>query len=141
MCVALVVLLVAAVLLIPALARIVGAAVIILVVVGLALAIAEERRIETPSQYRGVWCETKWQTVHRRCKESDSGWQLTIDRYTVMTEETTCKPSAVRRGSGEHRVWLTCQSDSGDYKTQQRWRLGTNRTRLQIIDRFDEPPP
>ncbi len=57
MCVvALVVLLVAAVLLIPALARIIGAAVIILLVVGLALAIAADDRRPMPVPQVGAGC-------------------------------------------------------------------------------------
>jgi hypothetical protein len=102
---------------------------------------AEERRVETPAQYRGAWCATKWGTIYRRCKEFDRDWQLTIDRQTVMSEETVCEPLAVRKGDGEHRVRLTCRDDAnvGGYSQQERWRLGTNRTRLQILRRVDEP--
>jgi hypothetical protein len=141
MCTALVVIvLVIAVLAIPAVARIVGVVVLILLALG-AAALAEERRVETPPQYRGAWCATKWPTIYRRCKEFDHGWTLTIKRQSVMSEDTVCEPSAVRRGDGEHRVWLTCHVDvKGDRsETQERWRLGTNRTRLQILRRFDEP--
>jgi hypothetical protein len=131
--------LVAAVLIFPAFARIIGAAVLILLIATMAAAIAEERRVETSPQYRGAWCSTKWNTVYRRCKEFDDGWTLTINRQTVMSEDQVCELSAVRKGSGEHRVWLSCRSDAGDSKSQERWRLGTNRTRLQILYRMDEP--
>jgi hypothetical protein len=100
LCVALVLwlALVAAVLIFPAFARIIGAAVLILLIATMAAAIAEERRVETPPQYRGAWCSTKWNTVYRRCKEFDDGWTLTINRQTVMSEDQVCELSAVRRG-------------------------------------------
>jgi hypothetical protein len=119
---------VAAVLFVPALARLIGAAVLVAIVIAVA-ARAEERRADTPPQYRGAWCATKWGTIYRRCQERDRDVQFTIDRQTVTTEETTCTLSAVRRRGGEHRVWLERRDDNqGDHSEQERWRLGTNRT-------------
>jgi len=129
-------LLCAAVLLSRCLAQMVGAVVLILLMV--AAARAEERRAEIPLQYRSAWCATNWGTIYRRCQERDRGVQFTIDRQTVTSEDTVCKPSAVRKGNGEHKVWLTCRDDGGvgrSSEEQERWRLGSNGTRLQILRR------
>jgi hypothetical protein len=103
---------------------------------------AEERRVETPPQYRGAWCATKWTDIYRRCRESDRDLEFVIQRLAVGWEDWGCELSAVRKGNGEHRVWMTCRDAdrTGEAsETQERWRLGTNRTRLQIIRRADRP--
>jgi hypothetical protein len=93
-----------------------------------------------PSQYRGAWCTTTWQTIYRRCPEASTGWAFTISRDGTYVDDESCKVTALRKSShGEHRVWLECEktdpapSDSPTVGVE-RWRLGTNGTRLQILE-------
>jgi hypothetical protein len=101
----------------------------------LALLVATPAAAEPP-QYRGAWCNTKWQTIYRRCPEGSAKWSFTIRRNLVLTEDSACEITAFRKSSnGERRVWLKCQQADVEGYTSgvERWRIGTNGTRLQIL--------
>jgi len=103
-------------------------------------ATAGEREVEIPPQYRGAWCTTKWTDIYRRCRESDRGVEFIIERHGWSSEDWACKPLAARKGNGEHRMQLLCRDDGGVGKAEtreERWRLGTNGTRLMIIRRVE----
>jgi hypothetical protein len=95
-----------------------------------------------PPQYRGAWCSTAWQTIYRRCRDKNDeshSMAFMIDRDGVGSEDSFCKITAFRKSNnGEHRVALECQKvDPTDKdrvtRSVERWRLGTNGTRLQIL--------
>jgi hypothetical protein len=88
-----------------------------------------------PSQFHGRWCRSTWETIYRRCRERADEWQFTIDRTTLTTEESTCIPLAIRKKGDEYRVRLACRADSPDMPPLglERWRIGSNGTRLQVL--------
>ena len=100
----------------------------------------------TPPQYRGMWCSTAWQTIFRRCRDKkDEGRHIAfmITRDSVGWEDEVCEITAVRKNGGEHRVWLECRAvdpSPKDHVTRgvERWRLGTNGTRLQRLSPVEE---
>jgi hypothetical protein len=63
-----------------------------------------------------------------------------IGHYAVVSEDSTCATTAFRKTGSEHRVWLACRGDGGaeekSHEMQERWRLGTNGTRLQILEQI-----
>jgi hypothetical protein len=94
--------------------------------------------VEIPKQYRGDWCQTKWQTVYKRGLKDCSGAELEIRRTYWNTVESTCNVLSVRKSKyGGHRLLATCEADEGSRdmppRVEVRWWLGTNNTRLQII--------
>src|SRR5437763_5842169 len=97
------------------------AAVLILLLLASA---AHAEPVVIPPEFRGDWCKSTWETIHRRCREHDERdelkWQFTIDRDTVTFEEETCRPLAFRKGSGklkgEYIVRLACQGDQPEGK-------------------------
>ena len=99
---------------------------------------AEQRKplhaVEIPKQYRGAWCETRWQTIYERCSSAD----FKIKRTYWTTVESNCKVLSVRKSRyGGHRLLATCEGDEGSRdmptRVEVRWWLGTNNTRLQVI--------
>jgi hypothetical protein len=114
-------------------------AAIALALVAVTSAAAEPIALGTPPQYRGAWCNTTWQTIYRRCPEGSTKWSFTISRDGSYSEDSGCKITALRKSShGEHRVWLECRKiddvvEDRVTRTVERWRLGTNGTRLQIL--------
>jgi hypothetical protein len=106
-------------------------------------AIADPIASGTPPQYRGTWCDTTWQTIYRRChgkKDEDRNIAFMITRDSVGWEDLVCEIKAVRKSSnGEHRVSLECRKiddtiEDRVTRTVERWRLGTNGTRLQRLE-------
>jgi hypothetical protein len=93
--------------------------------------------VQVPPQFRGRWCRSTWETIYRRCREQADEWQFTIDRATLTTEESTCRPLAIRKTGGEYRVRLACKFDEGSQDmpplSLERWRIGSNGTRLQVL--------
>jgi hypothetical protein len=90
--------------------------------------------VEIPKQYRGAWCETKWQTIYKRCPGAD----FEVKRTYWTTVESTCNVLSVRKSKyGGHRLLAICEGDEGSRdmpnRVEVRWWLGTNNTRLQVI--------
>ena len=103
-------------------------------IAALFLATGTVHAAEIPKQYRGAWCETKWQTIYKRCPSAD----FEVKRTYWTTVESTCTPSAVRKSRyGGHRLLAICEGDEGSRdmpnRVEVRWWLGTNNTRLQVI--------
>jgi hypothetical protein len=102
-----------------------------------ALTTRAARGAEIPKQYRGEWCQTKWQTIFKRCKTGDA---LTVLRQVWGVDDEGCELVSIRKSKyGGHRLFGTCRrTDPGpgdhDYRTEQRWWLGSNGTRLQVIE-------
>jgi hypothetical protein len=40
-------------------------------IAALFLATVVAHAVEIPKQYRGEWCQTKWQTIYKRCPSGD----------------------------------------------------------------------
>jgi hypothetical protein len=102
------------------------------------------RGVDIPSQYRGVWCATRWTTIYRRCPEPDEEGTPIIDKRSFSWGETgECIPLAITARNGELRVRATCndieQGNKAYQTTQFRWRLGTRNQRLQILDYIIPP--
>jgi hypothetical protein len=92
--------------------------------------------VEIPKQYRGAWCETKWQTIYKRCPSAD----FEVERTFWTTVESTCTVLSVRKSKyGGHRLLATCEGDEGSRdmpsRVEVRWWLGTSNTRLQTIQK------
>jgi hypothetical protein len=107
-------------------------------IAALFLATGTAHAVEIPKQYRGDWCQTKWQTVYKRGLKDCSGAELEIRRTYWNTVESTCNVLSVRKSKyGGHRLLATCEADEGSRDMPprvevRRW-LGTNNTRLQVI--------
>ena len=104
------------------------------------LATGTVRAVEIPKQYRGDWCQTKWQTIYKRGLKDCSGAELEIRRTYWNTVESTCTLSAIRKSKyGGHRLLAICEGDEGSRdmpnRVEVRWWLGTNNTRLQTIQK------
>jgi hypothetical protein len=92
--------------------------------------------VEIPKQYRGAWCETKWQTVYKRCSAAD----FEVARTYWTTVESTCNVLSVSKSKyGGHRLIAKCEADEGSRdmpnRVEVRWWLGSNNTRLQTIQK------
>jgi hypothetical protein len=103
-------------------------------IAALFLATGTAHAVEIPKQYRGAWCETKWQTIYKRCPDAD----FEVKRTYWTTVESTCNVLSVRKSKyGGHRLLATCEADEGSRDmpnhVEVRWWLGTNNTRLQVI--------
>jgi hypothetical protein len=60
-------------------------------IAALFLSTGTARAVEIPKQYRGDWCQTKWQTIiYKRGLKDCSGAELEIRRTYWNTIETTC---------------------------------------------------
>jgi hypothetical protein len=107
----------------------------------LALFLATEaaHAVEIPKQYRGEWCSTQWETIYKRCPSGE----VIIDRTSWSVEDETCTYSAIRKSKyGGHRLFGICRrADPGpkdqDKRTEERWWLGSNNMRLQIIEKHE----
>jgi hypothetical protein len=100
----------------------------------------EAHAVEIPKQYRGAWCETKWQTIYKRCSDAD----FEVKRTYWTTVESTCNVLSVRKSKyGGHRLLAICEGDEGSRdmpnRVEVRWWLGTNNTRLQTIRGYEPP--
>jgi hypothetical protein len=100
------------------------------------LATGAAHAVEIPKQYRGAWCETKWRTIYKRCPSAD----FEIKQTYWTTVESTCTVSAIRKSKyGGHRLSAVCEADEGSRDmpnhAEVRWWLGTNNTRLQVIQK------
>jgi hypothetical protein len=108
-------------------------------IAALFLATGAAHAVEIPKQYRGVWCGTKWETIHERCPPSD--YAIEINRTNWTREQSTCTLSAIHKSKyGGHRLLGKCRpTDSEpsrmDDEVEEHWWLGSNNTRLQIIIR------
>jgi hypothetical protein len=109
------------------------------VAIALLLAIQPASAIEIPKQYRGEWCMTKWSTIYQRCKRGDfiillKGWSM---------EDNDCQLVSVQKSKyGGHRLQANCEKaddPNPKYRVEERWWLGSNGTRLQMIDKVDRP--
>jgi hypothetical protein len=102
-------------------------------IAALFLATGAARAAEIPKQYRGTWCYTEWRTIYERCSD-ETGIVFTKIKSTTWEN---CTLTAIGRSKyGGHRLLGTCGSRSKP--TEERWWLGSNNTRLQIIEKF--PP-
>jgi hypothetical protein len=100
----------------------------------------EAHAVEIPKQYRGAWCETKWQNIYKRCSDAD----FEVKRTYWTTVESTCNVLSVRKSKyGGHRLLAICEGDEGSRdmpnRVEVRWWLGTNNTRLQTIRGYEPP--
>jgi len=43
------------------------------------MALRPAQAADIPQQYRGHWCDTKWETILRRCADSDE-WTMVVDQ-------------------------------------------------------------
>jgi len=96
---------------------------------------AKPRAADIPQQYRGHWCETKWRTIYKRCTAGD----MIVERDGWGVEDEGCTFQSVRSDKryGGHRTVSVCQHvDSPDppRRSEERWWLGSNGTRLQILE-------
>jgi hypothetical protein len=102
-------------------------------VAALLLATGTAHAVEIPKQYRGEWCLTQWQTIYKRCPSGE----VIIDRTSWSSEDEACNCSAIRKSKyGGHILSGVCRDDGGAGKgkrTEERWWLGSNNTRLQMI--------
>src|SRR5262249_25338235 len=91
---------------------------------------------EIPKQYRGEWCATKWKTIYKRCR---SGNAFSVLRDAWGVDDESCTLTAIRKSRyGGHRLFGTCSRadptpEQKAYSTEERWWLGSNNTRLQVI--------
>jgi hypothetical protein len=95
---------------------------------------------EIPKQYRGTWCYTEWRTIYERCSD-ETGIVFSVITSTAWGDE--CTLTAISRSKyGGHKLLGTCRSANpapGSRKPmEERWWLGSNNTKLQIIMKF--PP-
>ena len=90
---------------------------------------------EIPKQYRGAWCDTQWRTIYKRCSNAD----FEVERTYWTTVDETCTLSAIRKSKyGGHKLSAVCHGDhltKEGKPTEARWWLGTNNTRLQVIEK------
>jgi hypothetical protein len=111
------------------------------------LATGTAHAAEISKQYRGTWCYTEWRTIYERCS-GETGIVFTEINSTTWGE---CTLTGISRSKyGGHKLLGTCTR--GVYPipenrgirhlrhkfTEERWWLGSNNTRLQIIEKF--PP-
>jgi hypothetical protein len=101
------------------------------------MALRPAQAADIPQQYRGHWCDTKWETILRRCTERDE-FTMIIGRDGYGIEDWECTFEIVRKDEryGGHRIWMMCRDDGGAGKgqrSQERWWLGSHGTRLQIL--------
>ena len=97
---------------------------------------------DIPQQYRGHWCETKWRTIYKRCTAGD----MIVERDGWGVEDEGCTFQSVRSDKryGGHRTVSVCQHvDSPDppRRSEERWWLGSNGTRLQILETTSQVEP
>jgi hypothetical protein len=89
-----------------------------------------------PKQYRGEWCATKWKTIYKRCR---SGNAFSVLRDAWGVDDESCTLTTIRKSRyGGHRLFGTCSRadptpEQKAYSTEERWWLGSNNTRLQVI--------
>src|SRR5262245_1399315 len=110
----------------------------LLSVAALFLATGTGHAVEIPKQYRGDWCQSKWQTIYQRGFKNCSGAELEIRRTHFNTVESTCTLSTIHKSKyGGHRLSAVCEADEGSRdmpnRVEVRWWRGTNSTRLQVI--------
>jgi hypothetical protein len=104
-------------------------------IAALFLATGAAHAVEIPKQYHGQWCATEWNTIYKRCPVGE----LIIDQTAWSSDDSDCHVHSVRKSKyGGHVLSGVCTEDSAVRKgtpTEERWVLGSNNTRLQIIGR------
>jgi hypothetical protein len=105
------------------------------------LATGTAHAAEIPKQYRGLWCQTKWNTIWKRCPDGE----LEIARRGWGMEDEDCALTAIRKSKyGGHILFGKCRGpddpEGGTHPTEERWWLGSNNMRLQIIGTIPVAP-
>jgi hypothetical protein len=112
-------------------------------VAALFLATGTAHVVEIPKQYRGEWCATKWKTIYKRCRSADA---FSVLRDAWGVDDESCTLTAIRKSRyGGHRLFGTCSRadptpEQKAYSTEERWWLGSNNTRLQVIEKHGAEP-
>jgi hypothetical protein len=104
-------------------------------IAALLLATGTAHAVEIPKQYRGEWCNTKWKTIYKRCRSANA---FSVLRDAWGVDDEGCTLMAIHKSKyGGHRLLGRCSSDAPEgvieERTEERWWLGSNNTRLQVI--------
>jgi hypothetical protein len=88
---------------------------------GAFMALRPAQAADIPQQYRGHWCETKWQTIFRRCAKSGDEMtpSMVVGRNGYGVEDEGCTVQTVRKDKryGGHRISMMCEHvDSGPHQ-------------------------
>jgi hypothetical protein len=112
-------------------------------IAALFLATGTAHVVEIPKQYRGEWCATKWKTIYKRCRSADA---FSVLRDAWGVDDESCTLTAIRKSRyGGHRLFGTCSRadptpEQKAYSTEERWWLGSNNTRLQVMEKHGAEP-